>query len=418
MPKTQATGYLYLHPYLSSIYQGPSGPSLVRRQLKFPVYQEPPYAQDERIELPNLQGYLSTGTDIDVANALVASYRIHCISVIDCFRLCNEKSFWDHFTSFHGKLTVPIQKLFAHPDIAAWITECDWLMYQTMIRLVSPLALQGMPPKVIKIFQSISVKLSDHILNTFQNHPQHVRDAKLGPGAIFAGLIDRLLRVNVTAHAAANKLTDDANRDQMWHDWICYVKPISVVESSLPAGGHTRTLQILTNEVRELLGPLKATSYPGMQSIYANTGYNASSNLAHAELDNSSTPGALDRWISFAYDLPSRFPTVDARLLLHCVGEVSSAALRDITMAQALSLGSWLVIKIWVDEMLHWLAEKGGFLESSRSSMEMMPYKGSAVEAGFSMARQDEQSHPDKRLPSDRFRQPATKLSQLGVRHE
>ncbi|KAK4696021.1 hypothetical protein P7C71_g1831, partial [Lecanoromycetidae sp. Uapishka_2] len=262
-----------------------------------------------------------------------------------------------------------------------------------MIRFVSPLALQVMPPKVIDTFRNISAKLGSHINNTFSNHPQHVRDAKLGPATIFAGLIDRLLRVNATAHATANILTNDANRDQMWYDWVCCVKAVSVAESSLPNGGYTRTLQILTNDVRHLLGPLRATTYQGMQSIYANAASSASSNFsthAHPELDGSSTSGVLDRWTTFLQELPSRFPGVDARVLLQCAGEVSSAALRDITMATAPSFGSWWVTKVWVDEMLQWLAEKGGFLENSPSVMEMRPRKRSANVAGFSVDERDD----------------------------
>ena len=382
----KAPGCLYLNPASPNIRHCPSVRNMVSRELKFPTQQEPPYAHSEPIELPSLQRYLPTGTDPDAANALMALYRTHCISVIDSFRFCKEKMFWHHFTSFHGTLTVPVQKLLAHPNIASWIKECDWLMYQKMIRFVSPLALQVMPAKVTETFRNISDKLSMHISTTFQNHPQHVRDAKLGPATIFAGLIDRLLRVNATAHAAANMLTNDANRDQMWHDWVYYVKPVSVVESSLPGRGYTRTLKILTNEVRELLGPLRAASYPGMQPIYANAASSAGlkySQQPHHEMDDSSTSGVLDRWTTFLYDLSSRFPGIDARLLLHCVGEVGSAALRDITMAQALSFGSWWVTKVWVDEMLQWMAEKAGFLELSPSSMQMRTQKRSAYEAGF-----------------------------------
>ena len=386
MHSQKASGCLYLNPASPNIHHGPSGRNMVSRELKFPTQQEPPYAHNEPIELPSLQRYLPTGTDPDAANALVALYRTHCISVIDSFRFCKEKMFWHHFISFHGTLTVPVQRLLAHPNIASWIKECDWLMYQKMIRFVSPLALQVMPPKVTETFRNISNRLNTHISTTFQNHPQHVRDAKIGPATIFAGLIDRLLRVNATAHAAANMLTNDANRDQMWRDWVYYVKPVSVVESSLPGRGYTRTLQILTNDVCELLGPLRSVSYPGMQSIYSNAASGEGidhSQQSHQEIDDSSTSGVLDRWTTFLYDLSSRFPGIDARLLLHCVGEVGSAALRDITMAQALSFGSWWVTKVWVDEMLQWMAEKGGFLEHSPSSMEMRPKKRSAYEAGF-----------------------------------
>lgn len=372
--KTAASGCLYLDPGARNIHQGPSRPNMVRRELKFSTDDEHSYHEDEPLDLPAIRDYLPVGTDVDAANALTALYRSHCISVIDCFRFCKEKMLWHHFTSFHGTLTVPVQKLLAHPNIAPWIKECNWFMYQKMIRFVAPLALQVVPVRVIDTFRAISNKLGSHISVTFQNHPQHVRDAKLGPAIIFAGLLDRLLRVNATAHAAANMLTSDANRDQMWHDWVLYVKPIRVVESSLPGCGYTRVLQILTTEIRDLLGPLRTTMHPGMNSVFANADMHTNTNLtqhAHPELDESSTEGVLDRWTSFLQSLPSRFPDADARLLLHCIGEVGSAALRDITMAQALSFGSWWVTKVWVDEMLQWLAEKGGFMEHSPRSMEI-----------------------------------------------
>ena len=365
---------LYLDPAAHDIQEGPSRINMVRRDLKFPTCDEPSYSEDEPINLPSLSNYTPAGTDPDASNALLALYRSHCVSVIDCFRFCKEKMLWHHFTSFHGTLTVPVQKLLAHPDIAPWIKACDWLMYQKMIRFVAPLALQVVPVRVIETFRAISTKVGPHITTTFQNHPQHVRDAKLGPAIIFAGLLDRLLRVNATAHAAANMLTNDANRDQMWHDWVLHVKPIRVVETSLPGCGYTRVLQILTKEVRELLGPLRTTSYMGASSLFVDQGGRSGSSASqhgHPELDDSSTEGVLDRWTNFLGTLPSRFPGIDARALLHCVGEVGSAALRDITMAQALSFGSWWVTKVWVDEMLLWQAEKGGFMEYSSNSMVM-----------------------------------------------
>ena len=360
---------------------------MVRRELKFPTCNELSYSEDEPISLPSISNYVPAGTDPDASNALIALYRSHCVSVIDCFRFCKEKMLWHHFTSFHGTLTVPVQKLLAHPDIAPWIKACDWLMYQKMIRFVAPLALQVVPVRVIETFRAISTKLGPHVTATFQNHPQHVRDAKLGPAIIFAGLLDRLLRVNATAHAAANMLTNDANRDQMWHDWVLHVKPIRVVESSLPGCGYTRVVQILTKEVRELLGPLRTTAYVDSNSLFADHGDHGSTASQHGlpELDDSSTEGVLDRWTNFLNNLPSRFPGVDARQLLHCVGEVGAAALRDITMAQALSFGSWWITKVWVDEMLLWLAEKGGFMEYSSNSMAMRGQADMALDPRFGM---------------------------------
>lgn len=379
-------GSLYLDPSSKNIVKGPSSTKMIQRQLKFPTDGEALYQEDEPFNLPSIQDYLPVGTDIDAADALTALYRSHCISVIDCFRFCKEKMLWHHFTSFHGTLTVPVQKLLAHPNIAPWIKECDWLMYQKMIRFVAPLALQVVPIRVIDTFRAISTKLGPHISLTFQNHPPCVQDSKLGPATVFASLLDRLLRVNATAHAAANMLTNDANRDQMWHDWVVHVKPVRVVESSLPGCGYTRVLEILTSEVRNLLGPLRTTSYLEMNSAFMEieaNGPDTTYQHAHPDLDDNSTEGVLDRWTNFLQTLPSRFPGADARLLLHCVGEVGSAALRDITMAQAVSFGSWWVTKVWVDEMLQWLAEKGGFMEHPAQSMEMRGKATFSPEAEF-----------------------------------
>ena len=384
--ENNASAQLYINPNVPRIHRQRSGPNMVRRELKFPAHDEALQVHNEDFELPTLTNFLPQGTDPDASNALIALYRTHCISVIDCFRFCKERMFWHHFTAFHGTLTVPVQKLLSHPSIAAWIKECDWLMYQKMIRFVSPLALQVVPPKVIDTFRNISTKLVSHISNTFQNHPQHVREAKIGPASIFAGLIDRLLRVNTTAHAAANMLTNDANRDQMWHDWVCYVRPVGVVESALPCEGYRRTLQILLLEIGELLGPLRSMAYQGMQPIFVNAQNDpgpSSNHTGYSDLDDSSTSGVLDRWTTFLHDLPARFPGVDARLLIWCVGEVSSACIRDITMAQAVSFGSWWVTKVWVDEMLRWIAEKGGFLECRPSSVEVRPRKRKVSEIGF-----------------------------------
>ncbi|KAL8679238.1 MAG: hypothetical protein Q9186_004480 [Xanthomendoza sp. 1 TL-2023] len=374
---------LYLDTASNNMQKAPSRPNMVNYNLKFPSKEGLSHSDDEVIVLPSVHGFTPMGTDPDTAEALAALYRTHCISVIDSFRFCKERMLWHHFTSFHGTLTVPVQKLFAHPSMAPWIKECDWLMYQKMVRFVSPLALQVVPIRVIDTFRAISTRLATHLTLTFQSHPQHVRDAKLGPATVFAGLLDRLLRVNATAHAAANMLTNDANRDQMWHDWVLYVKPLKVAESSLPGVGYQRTLRILATEMRHLLGPLRTSTYGGMDVIYTETlaeVHSSNSGHGHPNIHDSSTEGVLDRWTNFLQTLPSLFPRADARTLLHCAGAVSSAALRDITIAQALSFGSWWVTKTWVDEMLLWMAEKGGFMEHTPDTMRIRGKDEGALE--------------------------------------
>ena len=337
---------------------------LLSRELKWTTDEDEPYQENEPLNLSSISTYLPNGTDSDAANALTALYRSHCISIIDCFRFCKEKMLWHHFTAFHGTLTVPVQKLLAHPDIAAWIRECDWYMYQKMVRFVAPLAMQVVPHRVLDTIRNISNKLAKHISGTFQNLPQHVLDAKLGPAVIFAALLDRLLRVNATAHAAANMLTNDANREQMWQDWCSFVKPGRVVGSALRGVGFHRCLWVITRDVRNLLGPLDCISHEGMDDCFTKANREAPPNWPshpHSDFDDS-TEGVLDRWTEFLNYLPSQFPNVDVREFIDRASGVCLAALRDITMAGALSFGSWWITKCWIDEMLLWMAEKGGFM--------------------------------------------------------
>jgi regulatory factor X len=350
--------------------------------LRFPSSNLPPFTENEPVSLPSIHPYLPPRTDIDTAEALAALYRTHCTSLIDSIRFCKEKQFFRLYTSFHGTLTVPVQKLFTHPNIAPWIQQCDLVMYRTMVRFVSRLTLQAAPVVVINILSNISANLHGHIAKTFNAQPAHVLEAKLKPAAVFASLLHRLIRVNQSAHAAANLLTIDQNREQMWFEWLTKVNPKRVMEAELPDCGYEEAYKILTTEMRSLLEPLQAPEY--QDDPYGFQAYNFEENGSFASYlqgqmtrpnsgpSNVSTETILDRWSSFISSLPSRFPKAEARVLLHCISSVGTAALRDITIMNGQSYGHWWVLKIFVDEMSLWLAEMGGFLEPEAINDPMM----------------------------------------------
>jgi len=358
--------------------------------LRFPSAPIPEFSENEPVHLPSLQPYLPPRTDPDTAAALFALYRTHCTSLIDSIRFCKEKQFFRLYTSFHGTLTVPVQKLFAHPSLAPWIESCDLITYRTMIRFVSRLTLQAAPVVVINILSNISATLHAHLTKTFAAQPPHVVQAKLRPATIFARLLHRLIRVNQAAHAAANLLTIEQNRVQMWREWVGMVNPKRVVEAEVPPveGAQEEVYAILTLEMRRLLEPLPAAGAWGEEDVYGFTAYDPPPTgdgvgeggfaeflqaQTHTTPPNSggggsgggssTTENVLDRWANFLYTLPSRFPRATARQLLQGLSGVGTAALRDVTILNGLSYGHWWVLKIFVDEMGLWLGEMGGFLE-------------------------------------------------------
>jgi len=375
-------GQAFAYPDARGMQPGTAESMTYPHTLRFPSSNLPVFTENEPVSLPPIRPYLPPKTDLDTAEALGALYRTHCTSLIDSIRFCKEKQFFRLYTSFHGTLTVPVQKLFTHPNLSPWIEQCDLVMYRTMVRFVSRLTLQAAPVIVINILSNISANLHGHIAKTFSTQPPHVLDAKLRPATVFAGLLYRLIRVNQSAHAAANLLTIDQNREQMWREWSTMVNPKRVMEAELPGCGYDEVYKLLTTEMHNLLEPLQAPTYSddpyhfqlnfeenGSFAAYLQSQNGPQPNSHNGTTSGVSTENVLDRWSAFISSLSARFPHASARTLLHCVSVIGTSALRDITIMNGASYGHWWVLKIFVDEMALWLAEMGGFLEPAIDEM-------------------------------------------------
>jgi regulatory factor X len=257
---------------------------------------------------------------------------------------------------------MPVQKLLGSPNLAPWIEECDFILYQRMMRIVSGLTLQVVPKPVLDTLRNISERLVPHIRESFQGQPLHVIKAKEAPATIFAGLLDRALRVNLTAHAAANMLSNPANRDQMYHDWISMVR-IRKVAECVPTRGMDDLVKLLLSEIKDLLDPVNIQWDFECMTIYGDVAARNGPRPAGEDGAQVSSSNALDRWVSFLWSLPARFPYASATEIVWCVQRVGTAVMRDLTLSQGKSFGSWWVTKCWVDEMVCFMAEQGGFMK-------------------------------------------------------
>ncbi|KAG9231647.1 RFX DNA-binding domain-containing protein [Amylocarpus encephaloides] len=357
---------LYNHPEISGISLLDSTNSKMSQRLHFALIGQQTSQEQGPLTLPKIDPYLPSRTDQDSASALTALYRSHCTSLVECIRFCKEKMFLHLFTSFHGTLTMPVQKLFANPSIAPWIEECDFAMYQKMMSVVAPLTLQVAPKPVLDTLRDISERLVPHIKASFHGQPLHVVNAKVAPATLFAGLLDRELRVNLTAHAAANMLSNPANRDQMYQDWITMVRTRKVAEC-IPTRGMDDVVSLLLTELRDLLDPVgipwDVECMTPYGEIALRTGRQQTANI-HTD---SSTENVLDRWVNFLTSLPIKFPYATHAEIVWCVQSVGTAVMRDLTICQGKSFGAWWVTKCWIDEMIAFMAEQGGFMNYTAS---------------------------------------------------
>lgn len=352
---------LYNQPLVNSYDQLQSAMGKTSQMLRFIPNTDAGFQQGEPLVLPVIDPFLPSGTDPDTARSLTALYRSHCTSLVECIRYCKEKTFFHLFTSFHGTLTMPVQRLFGNPAVAPWIEECDFVLYQRMMRIVSGLTLQVVPRPVLDTLRNISERLVPHLRESFLGQPLHVIRAKEGPATIFASLLDRALRVNLTAHAAANMLSNPANRDLMYLEWITLVCPRKVAES-VPTRGMDDVVTLLLTEIRDLLDPVNIPWEMECITLHGNVALKTGHQPQAEHVGDGSVANVLDRWVNFLGSMADRFPYASHTDIVWCVQRVGTAVMRDLTIAQGKSFGSWWVTKCWIDEMIQFLAEQGGFM--------------------------------------------------------
>lgn len=404
------THSLYNQPDLSTIDSMDVTSTKTPLELAFvSPAEEQSMEQSDVLALPPIEQYLPPGTDPDAAKSLSALYRSHCTSLVECIRYCKEKTFFHLYTSFQGTLTMPVHKLFSHPAISPWIEGCDLVLYQSMMRIISKLTLQVLPKPVLDTLRAISERLISHIRESFQGQPPHVLRAKETPAALFAGLLDRALRVNLTAHAAANMLSNPANRDQMYVEWITMIKPRKVAEC-VPTKGMDDTVSLLVNEMRDLLDPQNVPWDIECLTIYGDIAVRAPKQSERENAANNAAHNVLDKWVHLLQSLPEKFPRASPADIVWCVERVGTSVMRDITLSSGKSFGSWWVTKTWMDEMVCFLAEQGGFMKRTVTTTVPDP----TLEETSATKVNARQQHPRYSSGSDELNLPNMSQSQPG----
>ncbi|KAI0514364.1 RFX DNA-binding domain-containing protein [Xylaria bambusicola] len=358
---------LYNQADVASIDQLRSAAAKTMLHLAFPRDGDDQFDSSQPLILPKIQPFLPSGTDSDAAKSLAALYRSHCTSLVECIRYCKEKTFFHLYTSFQGTLTMPVQKLFANPSLAPWIEQCDFTLYQRMTRIIAGLTLQVVPKPVLDTLRNISERLVIHIRDAFQGQPRHVVRAKEAPATIFSAILDRALRVNLTAHAAANMLANPSNRNSMYLDWISMVR-IRKIAECVPTRGMDDLVQVLISEMRGLLDPTNVPWDLECLTLYGDLAQQQGQNSESGASNGDNPQNMLDRWVQFLSSLPNRFPYATPADIVWCVQRVGTEVMRDLTIAQGKSFGSWWVTKCWIDEMVAFLAEQGGFMQTVSST--------------------------------------------------
>jgi hypothetical protein len=80
------------------------------------------------------------------------------------------------------------------------------------------------------------------------------------------------------------------------------------------------------------------------------------------------------------------FPYAAHAEIVWCVERIGTAVIRDITITGGNSFGSWLVTKVWIDEMVWYLAEKGAFMKLKMTIKTTQPPAPVSASTGLTVA--------------------------------
>ncbi|KAG5356597.1 Transcriptional regulator RFX1 [Yarrowia sp. C11] len=291
----------------------------------------------DSLMLPSMEPYLPLGTDSDTANTLAALYKAHCQSLVESLRFMHIRKFLHIHGAFIGGLTSTVQKLYRHESLQPWVAKADWIMYKDMVQMLSPLALQEIPPQVLSGLKSLSQYLPEYLKSSLCKTSPGFVETKLKPARAFASLLMRLVRVSELALNAGKLLASDHDRAVMKDDWIKYVDSGLIVARDVPCSSQEVT-KILDVDLPQLL-----------------------------DYKDPVASAIVEHWAMYLMTLPQRFTNVYPHMFLLYMNAVFTAALREIFLNGGDGFGAWMVVRCWVDEWMGWTAEQGGFLSADHT---------------------------------------------------
>ncbi|KAK5079712.1 hypothetical protein LTR70_006464 [Exophiala xenobiotica] len=335
---------------------------------KTTLCQPVPSSQESPIELPDIHLYLrDENYDHHIAKLLHDLYRSYCIDVIDAFRKCKDKSFFNHHSAFNGKMTVPVSKLFNLECLAPWIQECDMRMYRQILRYMTPLVLQDVPEAVWNAFDRISNRLVAFLINSFEEKcPPHVVAAKTIPAARFTNLL-RKLRSAQTSTLQLNRMLEvPQTRTQMWLDMCSVIDPdLTLQECNPPPECFSAVQGMLKHDLRVLLGPepdplVDAAEQDPTSSFARMLQEQTQSEGVLSGEDNSTD--LIVRLVSWLECLPDAFEGHNPQCLIDWQTRFFRSIMNQFGSGGAISYQSWWYFENFTHQMLAFMTELEGLL--------------------------------------------------------
>ncbi|EGD92607.1 hypothetical protein TESG_00180 [Trichophyton tonsurans CBS 112818] len=171
-----------------------------------------------------------------------------------------------------------------------------------------------------------------------------------------------------SAIAAAAWLCHQQNRNKMWEEFSTFVDPTeTVIKANIPPCSLKTAITILKEHMKSLLYPLDNCPPPQTESIdHELAGFQK---FPLQQTNNEEYTNFPDRWITFILQLSAMFPNHSATCIIEKADALWTTALHRLTLSNAESFSAWWMTKVFFLEMMHWQAERGGFMATSPRSL-------------------------------------------------
>jgi regulatory factor X len=148
-----------------------------------------------------------------------------------------------------------------------------------------------------------------------------------------------LIKIIETGRASARILGDESEKQSMLQDWS-KLDMEEIVNREIPCSDENIELltQFLKDDVSRLLDK-----------------------NSNDESDPNMT--IMTRASDFISELPGKFPNTNPRLFILLTSNLLTTCLREISLSGGQGFGAWWIVRCWVDELLAWNFELGGFLQ-------------------------------------------------------
>lgn len=396
---------IVLDPTIPSLQDLVAEDNLVRRELLLPSSFEPGPTSKENIniEFPDIGPYMPQDVDPVIIDQFKSVYQSNCVTTIAHFLTLRTSLFYKSasFASAAKDLDTPAREMLDNPSLAPWIEQCDRKMYVTMVQCLPPLVFDQIPEEALDAIKRISKELMGIVANRFVSHPLHVYTTKVKLASLFGRVLDRFVRVYNAIQGVTDVLKNRINRGSMYRDWVASVDIVRIVQNELPNCGYLEVVNILSDEIGRLLEPFDT------ELEFQATANSGATFQAMGSHDEPPIHTILQRWGDFLMSLPRRFPHADTRRVITCTKLISMAALQDIGANNCVTFPYWWMTKVWIDELITFYAEAGGFCmnpsglvnQGVRPSSSAGPETGTGAVSGPVMAYPaNHHSHEDSAL--------------------